>query len=270
MGKIFKHHGSKTIDVMGLKKHLKIGKVEQYLLEEIEKGPIHILLLDPEELSFSSGERLVKLAEAEGSAAVMVGGSTIGSQIDLDNFIKVLKKSTSLPIIIFPNNVQAVAPSADAIWYMVLMNSLDWYFVMGAQVQASFLIKKYNLEAIPMGYLVFNSETAVASMGRALPLPKNQPEVAVAYSLAAQYLGMRFIYLEAGSGASSPIPGEIIRSVASNVDIPVIVGGGIRTITHVDEVIKSGANVIVTGTLAEKNPDMLSKLIRHIREYKRT
>ncbi|MEM2188114.1 MAG: geranylgeranylglyceryl/heptaprenylglyceryl phosphate synthase [Thermoproteota archaeon] len=251
-------------------KFLKLGKVEHYLLEEIEKGPIHMLLLDPDEVSISSGEKLVRLAESKGSAAVMVGGSTIGSQIDLDNFVKSLKAATSLPIIIFPNNVQAVVPSADAIWYMVLMNSLDWYFVMGAQIQASLLIKKYDLEAIPMGYLVFNSETAVASMGRALPLPKNQPEVAVAYSLAAQYIGMRFIYLEGGSGAPSPIPAEIIHAVANTVDIPVIVGGGIRDITQVNEIIKAGASVIVTGTLAEQNPNMLESLITYIRGFRRT
>lgn len=251
-------------------KYPKLGKVEQYLLEEIEKGPIHILLLDPDEISIHSGEKLVKLAENKGSTAIMVGGSTIASQIDLNNFVKTLKATTNLPIIIFPNNVQAVVPSADAIWYMVLMNSLDWYFVMGAQIQASLLIKKYNLEAIPMGYLVFNSETAVASMGRALPLPKNQPEVAVAYSLAAQYIGMRFIYLEGGSGAPSPVPAEIIHAVANAVNVPLIVGGGIRDITQVDEIVKAGANVIVTGTLAEKSPNTLESLIAYIRGLRRT
>lgn len=251
-----------------MRKHINIGKVERYLLEEIEKGPVHILLLDPEEVPISSAEKLVKLAEARGSTAIMVGGSTISSQIELDNYVRTLKQSTNLPIILFPNNVQAVVPSADAIWYMTLMNSLDWYFVIGAQIQASLLIKRYNLEAIPLGYLVFSSDTAVAAMGRALPLPKNQPEVAVAFSLAAQYLGMRFVYLEAGSGASSPVPVEIIRAVTSATDIPVIVGGGIRKITQVDKIIEAGANIIVTGTLAEKDPRMLEALITRIKRNK--
>ncbi|HDI73572.1 MAG TPA: geranylgeranylglyceryl phosphate synthase family protein, partial [Candidatus Korarchaeota archaeon] len=113
--------------------------------------------------------------------------------------------------------------------YNNLLNSVDHYFIIGAQSQGAVLIKQYGLEAIPMGYMVFGGDTAVAAMGRALPLPPSRGEVAACYALAAQYLGMRFVYLEAGSGAREPIPPETIRAVRRVLEIPLIVGGGIRS-----------------------------------------
>lgn len=244
---------------------LKIGRVEQYILDELEKGPIHMTLLDPENFTIESALRVAKVSEEAGSSAIMVGGSTISSQLEMDQFVRSLKENVNIPIIIFPNNVQALSRHADAVWYMVLLNSVEWYYVIGAQMQGALFIRRYGLEAIPMGYLVFGAESAVSAMGRALPLPMSKPKVVVAYALAAQYMGLRFVYLEAGSGAASPIPADVIQAVKSSIDIPLIVGGGIRSVDQMERALNAGADIVVTGTMAEKGEDALKALIRVIR-----
>ncbi|MEM1972302.1 MAG: phosphoglycerol geranylgeranyltransferase, partial [Nitrososphaerota archaeon] len=172
---------------------------------------------------------------------------------------------SSLPVIIFPSNITSVSPYADAIFYMSLLNSLEWWFILGAQIHASFLVKEYGLEPIPMGYVVFKGETSVAAVGRAFPLPESKPAIVASYALAAQLLGMRLIYLEAGSGADSPIPPQLIRIVRKAVDIPIIVGGGIRSGEDAAEIIRAGADIIVTGTLVEQAPERLAGLVKSAR-----
>jgi|YelNatPaOPRAMG01_1025707.scaffolds.fasta_scaffold56500_2 phosphoglycerol geranylgeranyltransferase len=251
----------------GYLRHLRPGRTERYLLERLEKdGCVHLTLFDPENHTLDELARLAGMAEAQGTDAFMVGGSTVYSHERFDESIKTIKKSTSLPVIIFPNNVNAISKHADAIFYMSLLNSLEWWFILGAQIHGSFLVKEYNLEAIPMGYIVFGSDTSVAVMGRVFPLPANKPLIAASYALAAQYLGMRLIYLEAGSGAASPIPPEGVSAVKSVISVPLIVGGGIRTPEQARTTIEAGADMIVTGTLAEKNIDDLGRIIRAAKE----
>ena len=248
---------------------LKIGRVEQYILDELEKGPIHMTLLDPENFTIESALKIAKVSEEVGSSAIMVGGSTISSQLEMDQFVQALKEKLDIPIIIFPNNVQALSRYADAVWYMVLLNSVEWYYVIGAQMQGALFIKRYGLEAIPMGYLVFGAESAVSAMGRALRLPMSKPKVVVAYALAAQYMGLRFVYLEAGSGALSPIPANVIQAVKSSIDIPLIVGGGIRSVDQMKKTLDAGADIVVTGTMAERGEDSLKALIRVVKNHVR-
>jgi len=145
---------------------------------------------------------------------------------------------------------------------------VDHYFIIGAQSQGAILVSQYGLEAIPMGYLVFGGDTAVAAMGRALPLPPSRGEVAACYALAAQYLGMRFVYLEAGSGAERPIPPQTIRAVRRAVSVPIIVGGGIRRPEDAVESLKAGADIIVTGTIAEESFERCREIIRAIKSFK--
>lgn len=250
-------------------KSVKIGRTESYLLERLEKGPIHLTLLDPESIPVDRAVKIAKAAETVGSSAIMVGGSTVSSQNEMDEFILTLKKNIKIPVIIFPNNVQALTRYADAVWYMSLLNSVEWYYIIGAQMQAAPFIKRHQIEAIPLAYIVFRGDTAVSAIGRVLPIPDNHPEVVVAYALAAQYLGFRFVYLEAGSGAVQPIPPNVIRAVKSSISIPLIVGGGIRTEEQTRQVLESGADIIVTGTIAEEDLDRLNKVISTVNRYRR-
>lgn len=248
---------------------IKIGKTESYLLEKLEKGPIHITLLDPENTVVDKAVEIARMVESFGSSAIMVGGSTISSQNEMDEFIATLKKNIKIPVIIFPNNVQSLTKHADAVWYMSLLNSVEWYYIIGAQMQAAPFIKKHQIEAIPLAYIVFRGDTAVSAIGRVLPIPINHPEVVLAYALAAQYLGFRFVYLEAGSGAAEPIPPKVIKTVKSSITIPLIVGGGIRTVEQVRQTLESGADIIVTGTVAEEEPEKLKKIIATVGSYRR-
>jgi len=181
----------------------------------------------------------------------MIGGSTFLSSSHLDSVIKAIKRITSLPVILFPNNVTGISRYADAIWFMSLLNSVDPYFLIGAQVLGAPLVKRFRLEAIPMGYIIVGEGGAASVIGRATPIPYDKPEIAVAHALAGQYLGMRFIYLEAGSGAKQPVTPLMIQAVRKAIDIRLIVGGGIRKGEQAQKAVKAGAEIIVTGNVVE-------------------
>ncbi|MBS7639866.1 MAG: geranylgeranylglyceryl/heptaprenylglyceryl phosphate synthase [Candidatus Bathyarchaeia archaeon] len=229
-----------------------VGKVEEYLLRKIQdEGAIHITLIDPEKVTVESVATISSESESCGSSAIMVGGTTLVSPDLLNDITRTIKRSVKIPVILFPNNVTGISEYADAIWFMSLLNSADPYFISGAQVLAAPLIKKLGLEAIPLGYIIVGEGGSAGVIGKACPIPYNKPELAVAHALAAQFFGMRFVYLEAGSGASRPVPAEMIEMVRRNVDLTLIVGGGIRTREHAKVAAKAGANIVVTGTVTE-------------------
>jgi phosphoglycerol geranylgeranyltransferase len=183
----------------------------------------------------------------------MVGGSTITSVQELDETIRTIKASCSLPTILFPNGVSGISRLADAIFFMSLLNSSETRYITGAQALGAPVVKRFKLETIPLGYiLVGNSTTAVSSVSRAESIPYSKPELAASYALAAQYLGMRFVYLEAGSGAGKPVDPNMVRKVSSELEIPLIVGGGIGTPHQAKELAQAGASAIVTGTVLER------------------
>jgi len=243
-----------------------IGKVEKYLLDRIqEDGAIHITLLDPEKLTSQSASKIACEVEAYKTAAIMVGGSTLTSTSHLDDIVKAIKSTVKIPVILFPNNITGICRYADAIWFMSLLNSSDPYFIAGAQIWGAPLIKNFGLEAIPLGYIIVGENSAVSVVGRACPIPYNKPELAAAHALAAQYFGMRFVYLEAGSGAKQPPPSDMIKTVKTFASIPVIVGGGIRTSRQVREAVDAGADIIVTGTVVEEGKrvrNVINELVR--------
>lgn len=230
-----------------------IDKVEKYLLDRIKQdGAVHLTLLDPEKITTASATSAASIAEKCNTAAIMVGGSTSTSTTHLDNVLKAIKKAVKIPLILFPNNVTGISRYADAIWFMSLINSLDPYFLIGAQILGAPLVKRYSLEAIPLGYIVVGEGGTASIVGRAAPIPYEKPELAVAHALAAQYLGMRFVYLEGGSGVSHPVPSEMIRTVKEHIDIPLIVGGGIRTGEQARKAVAAGADLVVTGNVIEQ------------------
>jgi phosphoglycerol geranylgeranyltransferase len=229
-----------------------VGPVEKYLLEKIRsEGTIHITLIDPEKVTPPQASRIAGKAKLSGTSAIMIGGSTFFSVGHLDDVVRTVKRTVKIPIILFPNNVTGISRYADAIWFMSLLNSIDPYFLIGAHILGAPLIKKARLEPIPMGYIIVGDGGTAGVVGKAIPIPYNKPELAIAHALAGQYLGMHFIYLEAGSGAKKPVPSEMIRAVRNSVDIPLIVGGGIRSRSQALAAASAGANIIVTGNVIE-------------------
>jgi phosphoglycerol geranylgeranyltransferase len=229
-----------------------VGRVEKYLLKKIKaEGSIHITLIDPEKMTPAQASRIAETSKASGTSAIMIGGSTFVSQAHLDDIVTAIKRTEKIPTILFPNNITGISRFADAIWFMSLLNSVDPYFLIGAQILGAPLVKKYELEPISMGYVIVGEGGTAGIVGKAIPVPYDKPEVAAAHALAGQYLGMHFLYLEGGSGAKAPVPPEMIRAVKQYIEIPLVVGGGIRTREQALAAASAGADVIVTGNVVE-------------------
>jgi len=245
-----------------------VRSVEKYLLEKIKtENSIHITLIDPEKVTPPQASAIAVKAKVGGTSAIMIGGSTFVSTKHLDNVVKAVKRAAKLPVILFPNNVTGISRYADAIWFMSLLNSVDPYFLVGAQILGAPIVKKYGLEPISMGYIIVGEGGTAGIVGKAVPIPYNKPKLAAAHALAAQYLGMHFIYLEAGSGARKQVPPEMIRTVKSYIDVPLIVGGGIKTRRQALTAVAAGADIIVTGNVVE-NSEVANKVSEIIKGIK--
>ena len=246
------------------------SSVKEYLVSKIRReGSVHLSLLDPEDVPLDKLSKVISDLQEAGSDGIMVGGSTLVDQEYMKKFISVIKENTDLPVIIFPNNISSVVPNADAIWFMSLLNSTNPYYITGAQMLAAPLIRRYNLEAISLAYLIVGEGKAVAFIGDAKPIPPDKPEIAAAYALAAYYLGMHFVYLEAGSGASQHVPPEMVSIVKKAVpEVVLVVGGGIRNAETAFKLVTAGADIIVTGTIVESDATRLISLKEIVKSVK--
>jgi phosphoglycerol geranylgeranyltransferase len=248
-----------------------VGRVEKYLLEKIKaEGSIHITLIDPEKVTVEQSVKIVESSKESGTAAIMIGGSTFVSQTHLDEVLQAIRSAVKLPTILFPNNITGISRFADAIWFMSLLNSVDPYFLVGAQILGAPLVKKYGLEPLSMGYIIVGEGGTAGIVGKAIPVPYNKPELAAAHALAGQYFGMRFIYLEGGSGAKNPVPPEMIHAVKKYVDATLIVGGGIKTKEQALTAASAGADIIVTGNVVESagSEQRVAEIISGIKSVK--
>lgn len=246
---------------------IRIGDVESHLQNMIrDDGVAHLTLFDPEELTPVQARRMALDAKKAGTSAAMVGGSTVGSVYQLDAIVKAIK-STELPVILFPNDVAGLSQYADAVFFMSLLNSINPYYLSGAQALGAPLVKQYRLEPIPLAYLIVGEYAGAAGfVGSANPIPYDKPELAAIYALAAEYLGMRFVYLEAGSGAKHIVSPAMVKTVKKACRIHIIAGGGIRTPSQAKSLVDAGAHLIVTGTIAEgASVRKLREIIRAIR-----
>ena len=235
-----------------------MSRVENYINDELKRHKkICFALLDSENFEDIAG--VAKKVESLGASAILVGGSSAIDQLDLDKLVISIKSIISIPVILFPGNVTGVSPNADAILFTSLLNSEDPYFISGAQALGALLVKKYNIEPLPTGYIIIGDNTTAWFIGRAKGIPFEKSNIAVMYSLAAQYLGMRFVYLEAGSGAKKNVSAEMISNVRKYYDGLLIVGGGIKNSLIAKELAEAGADILVVGTLLERDPDWEKK-----------
>lgn len=238
-----------------------MGKVEQYLLAAKKKrAGLIFVLIDSEVSKMKESVKLAKNVEKLGASAILVGGSSAINQLEMTEVVKTIKKSVKIPIILFPGNVTGVVPKADAILFSSLMNSENPYYITQAQALSAPTVLKFGLEPLPTAYIIIGEGTTAWFVGSARAIPFDKPGIAAAYCLAAQFLGMRFVYLEAGSGAKQSVRPEMIQAVRKVFGGFLIVGGGIKDAKTAAEIIKSGADAIVIGTLLEKEKDSLRKL----------
>jgi phosphoglycerol geranylgeranyltransferase len=228
------------------------GKVEQYLSDRLQGGPVHFTLIDPDK---SPGERAAAVARRavdHGSHVILLGGSTGISREVMGRAAAAVKRAVKVPVVIFPEGPGSLAPEADAVLFMSLLNSRNLDLVIRTHARAAPTVRAMGLEPIPMGYLVIAPGMRVGEVGQVDVVARDDLASATGYALAAQFLGMRFVYLEAGSGAPEPVPASMVRAVRSSIEIPVIVGGGIRSGADARALLEAGANVLVTGTITEE------------------
>lgn len=229
------------------------NKVESFLKSELKKkNALLFVLIDSEASNLEASAKLAKDVEKVGASAILVGGSSATDQIELAKVVKGIKKGIKIPIILFPGNVTGVVPDADAILFSSLMNSENPYFITQAQALGAPNVAKFGLEPLPTAYLVIGDGTTAWFVGSARGIPFEKPKIAAAYALAAQFLGMRFVYLEAGSGAKTNVTPEMIQTVRQSFNGFLIVGGGIKDAKTAQSLVKAGADALVIGTFLEK------------------
>ncbi len=242
---------------------IAVGPVERYLLDKTRNGPAVAALLDPENFTPKQAADTAGKAIEAGASLILVGGSTLANQSKVDGVVKAIKnhvgshpshtKSRRVPVVLFPGNITGVSRHADAILFSSLLNSTNPYFIIGAQAIGAVEVHKSRIESIPMGYLVFGNNSTTAFIGQVNNMPPTKPGLAVIYALAAKYLGMRTLYLEAGSGAGTPIPGETIDAVRRAYDGILIVGGGITDAEAASRAAGAGADLLVVGNLLQSS-----------------
>jgi phosphoglycerol geranylgeranyltransferase len=247
------------------------GPVEKQLRRDITKlGTLCFGLIDSQGLTPSSAARTAETCQQCGVSAILVGGSTAIDQLEVHSIVKSIKKSVTIPVILFCGNVTGISPDADAILFSSLLNSDNPYFITQAQALGALAIRKYQLEAIPLAYLVIGDGGSVGFVGRTRGIPPKKPALASMYALAAQYMGMRSVYLEGGSGVTSHVPADLVSLVRSLYDGTIFVGGGIRTLTQATTLAKAGADILVIGSLLEEEgfDSTLKQIVRKVQPPK--
>jgi len=229
------------------------GRVWTHIQEALRGGPIHMTLLDPASSTGKHGESIAMEAARLGTHAIMVGGSTGVTGENLDDLVKSIKERTHLPTIYFPSSAGVMSRHLDAVYFLSTLNSRNPRYIVGEQARGAPLLAKIAVECIGLGYIIVDPGMRVGSVSDADVITRDAvgEERAVGLALAAQMFGMPLVYLEAGSGAPSPVPANIIRAVKRALSIPLIVGGGIRSAADASAVLDAGADIVVTGTIAE-------------------
>ncbi len=245
--------------------------IEQQLEAAIDReGTIHLTLIDPDSQLPHEAGRIASRAAQGGTAAILVGGSVGVGGRGLEDTVNEIKGGTDVPVIIFPSDTGSVSSKADAIFFLSLLNSRLVAYLTTNQALGAVFIKSYGIEPIPVAYIIVEPGGTVGWVGDARLIPRNKPELAAAYALAGKYLGMRWIYLAAGSGVPDTVPPEMVRAVKEAVeDTKLIVGGGIRTDKQAELLAKAGADVIVTGTAIEQDDDVQASIASFVRAIKR-
>jgi len=235
------------------------------LLQKYKK--LHFSLIDPDKQTPEEAGKRAEICAKYGTNAIMIGGTTVKDRKIVYDTIKSIKERVKVPTILFPNSADAVSENADYIFFMKLLNSKEDKYQISEQVRGAPLVKKWEITPIPMGYIVISTSRKPTTIEKNVKLHKIQIDdikKAVDYSLYAEMTGMSCIYLEAGSDAERPISNEMLKAIRSEINIPIIVGGGIKNSSTAKEKVDAGADIIVNGTATEGNIRVIEDIIRTI------
>jgi putative glycerol-1-phosphate prenyltransferase len=219
------------------------------------------VLLDPDKLTLETALRYGEIIEKSPAEIILAGGSLVNNPVE--EIISALKQSTEKPVVLFPGSGSQVVKEADALLYLSLISGRNSEYLIGEHVRTAFKIKKTGLEIIPTGYILIDGGkiTSVQYISNTMPIPKDKPDLAAATAVAGEFLGLKCLYLEAGSGAENPIRKEMISAVRDCVSLPIITGGGLRSMQDIEKAFNAGADITVIGSAFEKNPDFFNSSI---------
>ncbi len=247
-------------------------KIYNKLLKMAKSRANYFCLIDPDKLDAEQAVFFARTCEENGADGLLVGGSIMLNN-SFETNLKLIKENVNIPVLIFPGIFNFVSPYADALLLLSVITSRNPQMLIGEQVRAAPLIKHYGLEAIGTAYMLIESgnNTSVLYMSGSFPIPRLKNDIAVAHALAGQYLGMKIIYMDAGSGAKYPVSDEMISAIRENVSLPIILGGGIKTPEIAAEKAKAGADFIVTGNVLEDDldPKLIKEFANAIHSIKR-
>ena len=227
----------------------------------INNKKLFALLVDPDQHTSLSLITHIKNADKSGVDLIFVGGSLLNN--DINKSFELIKSNTNIPALLFPGSLLQITNKADGILLLSLISGRNPDLLIGNHVIASSHIKRSKLEVLPTGYILIEGgrSTSVEYMSNTKPIPANKIDIAIATAMAGEMLGLKYIYLEAGSGAKTSVNINMIKGVKENINIPLIVGGGIKTPNDVKNVIIAGADIIVVGNAIEENPEILNELV---------
>ena len=236
--------------------------VYQSLLEKKKNGQKSFaILIDPDKIESSSLSTIIDLALEAKADYFFVGGSLVISD-HLEDCILYIKERCSIPVLLFPGSPSQISRHADALLYLSLISGRNAELLIGQHVISAPFVKKSGLEIISTGYMVVDggAPTTVSYISNATPIPADKADIALCTAMASEMLGQKLIYMDAGSGAKKAVSEEMIQAVAANIDIPLIVGGGIRDAEKAYRNCKAGADVIVVGNAIEKDPSLIKEM----------
>jgi putative glycerol-1-phosphate prenyltransferase len=241
-------------------------KTEIYasILQNIANGKKMLaVLIDPDKCTNEHLQKLLPLLKMHTPNFIFVGGSQL--KISFSNLIETFKKELNIPVVLFPGDVTQFSPNADALLFISLISGRNAEYLISQHVNAAIPIKKSGLEVIPTGYILIDGakKSAVEYISNTQPIPRDKNDIALATALAGELLGMKAIYLEAGSGATMPVPLEMIQHVKAQISVPLIVGGGIKNITQLQSAYRAGADLVVIGNVLETEPAKIEEFLKN-------
>ncbi|MBS1506849.1 MAG: geranylgeranylglyceryl/heptaprenylglyceryl phosphate synthase [Bacteroidetes bacterium] len=230
------------------------------------------VLIDPDKISDPAQlDPLLRLATENCVDFFFVGGSLVTTS-NLSQVVATIKENVSIPVVLFPGSAQQIDPQADGILFLSLISGRNPDFLIGQHVLAAPILKNAGIEVMPTGYMLINSGkiTSVAYVSNTTPIPEDKYSLAACTAMAGEMLGLKIIYLDAGSGAEREVNKKMIAAVRKSVDVPLIVGGGINTPQKAVNALEAGADLIVIGNVLEKSPELLTEIAEKVYDWNQT
>ncbi|MFC2138834.1 geranylgeranylglyceryl/heptaprenylglyceryl phosphate synthase [Bacteroidota bacterium] len=232
-----------------------------------QKEKIFSLLIDPDKYELEELTKTISIASKNKVDLLLIGGSLISK--NLNSIIDQIKKICKIPVVLFPGSCLQISDFADGILFLSLISGRNPDFLIGSHVVAAPMIKNTGLEVIPTGYILINGNnaTSVQYMSNTTPIPPDKIDIITATAMAGEMLGLKLLYLEAGSGAKEPINPNIVKEVKKSVKLPIIVGGGLTDAETLTDILDAGADMVVVGNAIENEKSILEELIKTTKNF---